>query len=82
MRIMKKKTEGFTKENLLKRLKVDLEQTEKILFDLGMNENDNGEIDGGGDDRAGGKISSSSTKNDNNDDNNDNDDDNEFQDAR
>ena len=68
---IEEKTEGFSKENLLKRLKVDLEQIEKILYDLGMKEDDFGEIDGGGDD-GGGKVSST----------NDDDDDDEFQDAR
>lgn len=47
--------DGYSKENILRRLAVDLEQVEKILCDEAMKLGDNcGEIDGGGDD-AGGK---------------------------
>jgi hypothetical protein len=46
--------DGYSKENILRRLAVDLEQVERILCEEAMKLGDNyGEIDGGGDDGGG-----------------------------
>jgi hypothetical protein len=47
--------EGFTKDVIMRRLRVDLEHVEKILCAELIREGENGgEIDGGGDDQGGG----------------------------
>lgn len=46
--------DGYSKENILRRLNIDMEHIDKILCDEIINHGDNlGEIDGGGDDRGG-----------------------------
>jgi hypothetical protein len=66
------KPEGFSKENILRRLQVDLEHVNSILCESVLkNEANRGEIDGGGDD-GGGKGGGGDDEID----------DSEFQDAR
>lgn len=69
--------DGYSKENILRRLAVDLDQVEKILCDEAMKLGDNcGEIDGGGDDGGGKSFTQQQGEED------DEVDDSEFQDAK
>lgn len=64
--------DGYSKENILRRLNIDMEHIDKILCDDVIAHGDNlGEIDGGGDDQGGKSFTGDDEV-----------DDNEFQDAK